>query len=80
MTCKVVRRALCGVAIILGEGIKCIDSEAFYGCSSLVKVSFPSTLEQISENAFEECTSLEKIEIPSSVTSIGDEVFLIAQI
>eukprot|EP00964_Phaeocystis_antarctica_P037120 scaffold21216_cov60-Phaeocystis_antarctica.AAC.2 len=41
------------------------------GCSSLVELILPATLEYIGEGAFQGCSSLTKLAIPAAVTSIG---------
>ena len=54
-----------------------IEQRAFYGCSSLKKVTFGNDceLQTIDESAFFGCTALEEISIPISVTSIGTSAF-----
>ena len=43
------------------EGIKTVETEAFYGCTNLKKVYFPSTLQVIESAAFDNCGSLKDI-------------------
>ena len=52
-----------------------IGSSAFYGCSSLVKITIPEGVTSIGEGAFSSCSSLAKISIPESVTSMGVYAF-----
>lgn len=63
--------------ISISSSITSIKSNAFSDCTSLEKVSIPSSssLSEIGESAFYYCTSLRTISIPSSVTSINDFVF-----
>lgn len=41
--------------IIIPEGVREIASYAFYGCSSLEKLTIPETVNIIGEYAFENC-------------------------
>ena len=52
-------------------GTKLIVSWAFYGCTSITKITIPNSVTSIGESAFFYCTSLTEITIPDSVTSIG---------
>ena len=52
-----------------------IGEYAFYLCSSLTSVHFPSTLSTISDNAFSGCRSLSSVDFPNSVKSIGENAF-----
>ena len=45
------------------EGVKTIQSAAFWGCKSLVSVSFPKSLEYIASYAFQDCTGLTAVYI-----------------
>ncbi len=54
-----------------------IEQRAFYGCTSLKKVTFGNDceLQTIDGSAFDGCTALEEISIPISVTSIDTRAF-----
>lgn len=54
-----------------------IEQRAFYGCSSLKKVTFGNDceLQTIDGSAFCGCTNLESITIPSSVTNFASSTF-----
>ncbi|MCD8048783.1 MAG: leucine-rich repeat domain-containing protein [Clostridia bacterium] len=52
-----------------------IPNNAFYGCTSLQSIDFPSYITSIGYSAFYNCTSLSSITIPDSVISIGDSAF-----
>ena len=52
-----------------------IGSSAFYGCTNLERVEFPSQLKEIGNDAFERCTNLERVEFPSQLKKIGNDAF-----
>ena len=56
-------------------GVKHIGEGAFWGCSSLTSVTFPSSLITIGKYAFEWCRSLKTVTFPSSLLSIGFGAF-----
>jgi hypothetical protein len=75
-------------SIILSNGITTIkggwdyladdayhQAGAFWGCSSLTKITLPERLATIGAFAFRNCSSLTSITIPEGVTSIGDCTF-----
>lgn len=53
--------------VVIPEGVKWIDSEAFRGCDNLEEVVLPSTLIQIGKRAFMNCHKLSKINLDSKV-------------
>jgi len=55
--------------------VKSVGKGAFYGCSSVVDVTIPSSLTIIPNDLFRGCTKISSVIIPSSVTSIGDNAF-----
>lgn len=57
--------------VIVTEGVKNIDGNAFYSYNNLSEVELPDGLEEIGGRAFEDCYDLESIVIPDSVTTIG---------
>lgn len=57
------------------DGVKEIESSAFYYVLDLTAVSLPNSLEKIGDNAFNRCQKLESVVIPNSVTSIGPSAF-----
>lgn len=59
-----------------GYTIVSIGDKAFFGCTELVSVTFPETLETIGDNAFAGCFSLESAELPDSVTEVGKGCFM----
>lgn len=63
------------LAVIIPEGVKTIEREAFSCCTSLVQIDMPESLESIQDMAFQECSSLLQINIPKGVRFIGEEAF-----
>mmetsp|Transcript_21582 Transcript_21582/g.40607 ORF Transcript_21582/g.40607 Transcript_21582/m.40607 type:complete len:215 (+) Transcript_21582:204-848(+) len=45
------------------EGVECINTNAFKGCSNLKTVSFPTTLSTIGVQAFSDCSRLEAVDL-----------------
>lgn len=57
-------------SIVIPTGVKCIDEEAFYLCSSLEDVLIADSVVRIADDAFAYCSSLTSIVVPNSVTDI----------
>lgn len=57
------------------QGTTDIAPNACLGCSDLVSVVFPTSLQQIGEGAFWECISLCEVDLPLGIHSIGDAAF-----
>ena len=49
---------------------------AFYGCTSLARITLPENLEYISDYAFYYCSALKSLVLPEKVSSIGYGAFL----
>lgn len=62
-------------SVIISEGITAIGESAFYECTNLSRVSFPSTLKTLCSSAFERCYSIDNVVFPSSVKSISYSCF-----
>lgn len=58
-----------------GKPVTSIGESAFAYCSSLEKITLPSSVTSIGNFAFLNCFGLTEITIPSSVSSIGSSVF-----
>jgi len=52
-----------------------IDDYAFVKCSSLSKVTIPSSITSVGDYAFYGCSALSTISLPSSIISLGDHLF-----
>ena len=61
--------------IIVEEGITSIGSLAFYGCSTALQATLPSTVERIGDRAFKNCTNLTWVSLPEGLTAIGEAAF-----
>ena len=60
---------------IIGDAVKSIGDNAFYGCYSMTSVTTPDGLTSIGDYAFYGCSGLTSIYIPHGVMSIGDYAF-----
>ena len=52
-----------------------IPNQAFDGCSSLSKITFPKTITAIGDSAFYNCTGLTNVTLPNGLTTIGSGAF-----
>ena len=62
-------------SIVIPEGVKIIDREAFGQCDKLLSVTLPDSLEVIEAEAFSSCKNLEKLEIGTNLKAIDVAVF-----
>ncbi|MBQ1372218.1 MAG: leucine-rich repeat protein, partial [Oscillospiraceae bacterium] len=62
-------------AVILDDRIESIGNNAFYGCSNLTTINFPTALKSIQSNAFSGCKKLESVSLPEGLTSISRDAF-----
>lgn len=60
--------------LVLSENLTYINSKAFWGCSNLSTVSFPSTLETIGQEAFYDC-GLKSVRLPNNLKTLGAYAF-----
>lgn len=60
---------------IEGLPVTCIGNGAFAGCSSLKRVSIPSSVEVIGSYAFQNCKNLVIADIPMSLKEMGSNCF-----
>ena len=61
--------------VILSEGIRDIEEQAFCACSDLESIQFPESLVTVGEMSFDLCVSLKSVELPKNVRSIGTAAF-----
>ena len=62
------------VSVVIPEGVTDIGEVAFFGCSSLKQIVFPSTLRSIREEAFGE-TALTELMFPPGLELIEEKAF-----
>ena len=63
-------------SVVIPEGVKTLNFNAFSTCNALETIQLPSTLTKIEDFAFGSCYSLKNVIIPESVTSIGHGAFV----
>jgi len=69
------------VSAVIPEGVRNIETDAFFYCEALTSITLPSTIRNIGAQAFTNCYSLVNIIIPDSVSYIsfeslfGDPIF-----
>ena len=61
--------------VTLSEEITKIGNYAFYRCSAIEQVVFPSSLKAIGEYAFGSCGSIEQLDFPANLQTIGRRAF-----
>lgn len=61
--------------VLLPDGVKKIESCAFYGCMSLKKINIPDSIEFIGVSAFEQCLHLKELQLPDKKISFAEASF-----
>ena len=64
-----------GLKYFTEKEMKCIEVDAFYGCTNLEKVTLPEGVTIIDVRAFGGCSSLSSVMIPDNVTTLGSYAF-----
>jgi len=62
--------------VVLNEGLQTIGRAAFSNCSSLERITLPSTLTEISVETFYECTRLREVILHEGIQKIGRGSFV----
>jgi len=62
-------------SLVVESGATSVGQYAFYGCTSLIDIVIPESVEKISTHAFQNCTKLTSVAIASGVTELGVGVF-----
>lgn len=62
------------ISIVIPEGVTDIGEIAFYGCTNLREVVFPSSLRYIREEAFGD-SGIEEVILPSGLELVGEKAF-----
>lgn len=63
-------------SVVIPEGVKEIELDAFAMCPNLSQVILPQSLENLGRGVFWRCESLESIVLPERVSSIGEYAFM----
>ncbi|MBP0974975.1 MAG: leucine-rich repeat domain-containing protein, partial [Oscillospiraceae bacterium] len=53
--------------VVIKEGVKSIERNAFNGCSAITEVTIPDSVTLIGTNAFYGCSALTEVSIPARV-------------
>lgn len=62
--------------VVIGEGIKNIPDQTFFGTVNIRSVTLPDTMEQIGEMAFADCVNITEITLPESINEIRQDAFM----
>ena len=62
-------------AVTVPDGVKYIEDQAFYKCTSLSEITFPDTLLHIGYRAFGSCSLRKAVVFPASLKGIGYGAF-----
>ena len=61
--------------VITTDGLKRIESKAFFYCSSLVEIDLADSIYHIESGAFMGCSSIVNIKLPNNLITLGDGTF-----
>ncbi|MBQ8209109.1 MAG: leucine-rich repeat protein [Clostridia bacterium] len=62
-------------SVVIGEGVENIGEKAFYQCTNITSVTFPTTLTVIEKQGFYECKKLVDVEFSNGLIAINNEAF-----
>lgn len=60
--------------MIIPNGVKEIDSDAFYSCG-FTTITLPNSVTDMGAGVFENCRNLESVVLPSNIQAIGSALF-----
>ena len=60
---------------VIPNGVTCVGTSAFQGCSRLASVTIPNSVTSIGSSAFQGCSNLASVTIGNSVESLGQDAF-----
>lgn len=66
-------------SIIIPQGVKEIESYAFYNCVSLQFIDIPDSVEAIGDDAFARCNQLKMVNLKEGLLSIGNRAFQLCE-
>lgn len=66
--------------VIVPDGVKFIEKEAFSGNVFIKKVVIPDSVTQIKEKAFSWCRALEEVQFGKNITSLGKNCFAVTSL
>ena len=61
--------------IVIPEGVTALGEGVFDWCTSLVRLTLPSTLQEIGSLCFGECRALKSVSIPEGITRLESHLF-----
>ena len=61
--------------VVIGEGVKTLDSGAFEICNRLTQIYMPDSIEVIGNYAFSGCSSLHNVKLPRNLKKLGVQAF-----
>ena len=61
--------------VVLNEGLQKIDKKSFDNCTSLERITLPSTVTDIGEDAFYYCNSLREVVLNEGLVNVGENAF-----
>ena len=62
-------------SIVIPEGVKTIEADAFHACDGLTDIVIPEGVETIDARAFASCKNLKSVTLPATLKIIGKEAF-----
>ena len=63
------------ISVVIPATVTSLNSDCFYGCSSLASVTIPEGVTSLGASCFEGCSSLASVTIPESLTDLNGACF-----